>query len=414
MIQTITAGPLGGSIAAMASKSRAHRLLLCAALSRQPVTVHCTARSADILATVACLRALGAEVIDAGDCFLVTPLDRSAIPANAVLDCGESGSTLRFLLPVVCALGGPVQLRMGGRLPDRPLSPLYEELLAHGAQLGRPGSNPLTAAGPLQGTDFVIDASVSSQFISGLLFALPLLGGGTVRLTGRIESAAYLDMTVEALTLAGVTVSRNGSSYAVSGDYDLSADCRVEGDWSNAAFWLCAGAIGTQPITVTGLNLTSSQGDRAILPLLRAFGAKVTETADAVTVAPAALHGIRIDAAQIPDLVPVLSVVAALAGGETEICNAGRLRIKESDRLASTAALLTALGGQVEELPEGLRIRGIGRFHGGTVNACNDHRIAMAAAVAAAAAEGTVTVTGAEAVNKSYPDFWLDYTAMKR
>jgi len=414
MIQSITPAPLGGSIAAMASKSRAHRLLLCAALSQQPVTVHCTARSADILATVACLRALGADITDTGDGFAVTPLDRSAIPANAVLDCGESGSTLRFFLPVVCALGVPVQLKMAGRLPERPLSPLYEELVAHGATLGPVGSNPLTACGPLVGTDFVIDASVSSQYISGLLFALPILGGGTVRLTGRIESAAYLDMTVEALRLSGISVDWADNTYTVCGDYDMSADCRVEGDWSNAAFWLCAGAIGTKPITMTNLNLSSSQGDRAVLQILKDFGAKVTENGDTVTVAPAKLHGIRIDAAQIPDLVPVLSVVAALAEGETEIYNAGRLRIKESDRLTTTANLLSALGSQVEELPEGLRIRGVSRFCGGEVDACNDHRIAMAAAIAASAADGIVTVRGAEAVNKSYPDFWRDYDAMKR
>lgn len=414
MIQTITPAPLGGSIAAMASKSRAHRLLLCAALSQKPVTVHCAARSADILATVACLRALGAGIIDTGDGFAVTPLDRTAIPANAVLDCGESGSTLRFFLPVVCALGVPVQIKMHGRLPERPLSPLYEELVAHGAVLGAPGSNPLPACGPLNGTDFVIDASVSSQFISGLLFALPLLGGGTVQLTGRIESAAYLDMTVEALRLSGISVDWADNTYTVRGDYNMSADCRVEGDWSNAAFWLCAGAIGTGPITMTNLNLTSSQGDRAVVNILRQFGASITEDGDTVTVTPAKLHGIRIDAAQIPDLVPVLSVVAALAEGETEICNAGRLRIKESDRLTTTANLLSALGGQVEELAEGLRIRGIAKFHGGEIDACNDHRIAMAAAVAASAADGTVTITGAEAVNKSYPDFWRDYDAMKR
>lgn len=412
MDQIITGG-LGGVIAAMASKSRAHRLLLCAALSQQPCKVHCTARSADILATVQCLRALGAQITDTGDGFAVTPLRRDAIPADALLDCGESGSTLRFLLPVVCALGTPVRLQMAGRLPERPLSPLYEVLTAHGAQLGTPGSNPLTAAGPLQGADFTIDASVSSQFISGLLFALPLLGGGHVTLTGRIESAAYLDMTVEALNLAGVTVVRDATGYSVRGDYAMSADCRVEGDWSNAAFWLCAGAIGAQPVTVTGLNSLSSQGDRAIVPLLRQFGAAVTESADAVCVAPAPLRGIRIDAAQIPDLVPVLSVVAALAEGETEIYNAGRLRLKESDRLCSTAALLTALGAQVDELPEGLRIHGVSRLRGGEVDAFGDHRIAMAAAIAANAADGAVTVRGAEAVAKSYPDFWSDYQALK-
>ena len=414
MQQVLQPGALHGTIAAMASKSRAHRLLLCAALSKAPSTVYCSARSADILATVACLRALGAGIDDLGDRFTLTPLRRDAIPAGAELHCGESGSTLRFLLPVVCALGAPVRLQMAGRLPERPLSPLYEVLTAHGAALGAPGSNPLEARGPLRGSQFTIDASVSSQFISGLLFALPLLGGGTVQLTGRIESAAYLDMTVEALRLAGVEVSWAQRSCRVRGDYALSGSCRVEGDWSNAAFWLCAGAIGTQPVCMTGLNTSSSQGDRAVLELLAQFGAGVSAQGDSVTVRPGKLRGIRIDAAQIPDLVPILAVVAALSEGESEIFNAGRLRIKESDRLRATAQLLTALGGQVQELPEGLRIRGVGRLSGGSVDACNDHRIAMAAAIAASAADGPVTILGAEAVNKSYPDFWRDYAAMKR
>lgn len=414
MLRFISPAPLAGCIAAMPSKSRAHRLLICAALSQQPVTVHCSARSADILATVSCLRALGANISDQVDHFQVTPLDRRNIPANALLDCGESGSTLRFLLPVVCALGQPVQFQMHGRLPERPLTPLYEELLAHGAHLNPVGTNPLRAAGPLIGTDFCLDASISSQFISGLLFALPLLGGGTLQLTGPIESAAYLDMTVESLELAGVHVQRTTDRFAVQGSYAMPSKCQVEGDWSNAAFWLCAGAIGPYPITMTGLNLQSSQGDRAILSLLRDFGASVIEDGDSVTVSPAELHGIRIDAAQIPDLIPILSIVAALADGETEIFNAGRLRIKESDRLSATAAMLTALGGQVQEFPEGLRIRGIPRFHSGTVDACNDHRIAMAAAIASTAAVGKVTVRDAESVNKSYPDFWRDFDAIKR
>ena len=290
MNQTVTGG-LSGSIAAIGSKSRAHRLLICAALSSQPCTVRCAARSEDILATVRCLRALGARIDNTGEGFAVTPLRRGAVPAGAVLDCGESGSTLRFLLPVACALGAPVRLMQAGRLPQRPLSPLYEVLTAHGARLGAPGSNPLAAAGPLTGTDFTIDASVSSQFVSGLLFALPLLGGGRVNLTGRVESAAYLDLTAEALTLAGVTVLPGDGGYTVRGDYAMPPRCQVEGDWSNAAFWLCAGAIGGRPVTVTGLRCDSSQGDRAVAALLRRFGARVDESAAGVTAAPGPLRG---------------------------------------------------------------------------------------------------------------------------
>jgi len=403
-------GAPGGAIPAMASKSQAHRLLLCAALSARPCRVQCAARSEDILAMVRCLRALGAEIRDTGDGFDVTPLDRGAIVRDAVLDCGESGATLRFLLPVVCALGASVRLRMGGRLPQRPLSPLREVLTDHGAVLDE--GNPLPVSRPLLGTDFVIDASVSSQFVSGLLFALPLLGGGSVRMTGQIASAGYLDMTAQALTTAGIYVRRDAERFTVSGSYAMPPVCSVEGDWSNAAFWLCMGAVGEKSVTVTGLNPASAQGDRAVIALLRRFGAAVTVDADAVTAAPVPLHGCVIDADQVPDLIPALCAVAAAAEGETRIVNAGRLRLKESDRLHGTAAMLSALGGQATETETALRIVGVPRLHGGAVDAAGDHRIAMAAAVAACAADSPVTICGAEAAAKSYPDFWRDFAAL--
>ena len=405
--------PLGGTIPAVASKSMAHRLLLCAALSARPCRVDCATRSADIDATVRCLRALGAEIRDDGAGFDVTPLRRDAVPAGAALDCGESGSTLRFLLPVLGALGAEARLHLAGRLPQRPLSPLYELLVEHGMALGPQGSNPLTVAGRLTGRRFAIDAGVSSQFISGLLFALPLLGGGEVVLTGTVASAGYLDLTAGALRRAGVDVCRTAAGFTVAGDYALPARVRVEGDWSNAAFWLCAGAIGPQPMTVTGLDPSSSQGDRAVVALLRRFGAQVTADGEAVTAAPGPLTGIELDAGPVPDLIPPLAVVAALARGETHIYNAGRLRLKESDRLAAVTALLTGLGAAVEERPDGLVIRG-GALHGGHADACGDHRIAMAAAIAACTAGGPVTLAGAEAVEKSYPAFWRDYAALQR
>ena len=409
MIVRVSGTP-GGVIPAMASKSQVHRLLLCAALSERPSRVLCAARSEDILATVRCLRALGADIRDTGDGFDVTPLDRSRIVHDAVLDCGESGSTLRFLLPVVCALGTSAQLRMAGRLPQRPLSPLREVLIDHGAVLGT--GNPLSAAGPLHGTEFSVDASVSSQFVSGLLFALPLLGGGSVRLTGQAVSAGYLEMTAQALTTAGVCVRRDADGYTVSGSYVMPPVCTVESDWSNAAFWLCMGAMGAKPVGVSGLNPDSAQGDRAITELLQRFGAAVTMDADAVTAAPAPLKGCVIDAEQIPDLIPALCAAAAVADGETRIVNAGRLRLKESDRLHTTAAMLTTLGAQVTESETALRIVGVPRLHGGTVDAAGDHRIAMASAVAACAADGPVTICGAEAAAKSYPDFWRDFAAL--
>jgi 3-phosphoshikimate 1-carboxyvinyltransferase len=412
MNQTVRAGRFGGEIPAIASKSCAHRLLICAALSDAPCRIDCATVSDDILATAACLRALGAQIEPVAGGFAVTPLDRANLPAHAQIDVGESGSTLRFLLPVVAALGVDCAVQMHGRLPERPLSPLYEELTAHGVQLGAPGSNPLSVSGQLIGQAFTLPANVSSQFLSGLLLALPLLGGGTLTMTGTVESGAYLDLTVDAMRRCGIAVTRDGMQFTVAGQYHAAPQMVVEGDWSNAAFWLCAGAVGSRPVTVTNLNLQSAQGDRAIVELLTRFGASVEAAGDRVTVSPAPLTGCEIDAAGIPDLVPVLSAVACAAQGETRIYGASRLRLKESDRLAATHAILGAMGADVQETADGLIFHGGAPLHGATVDAWNDHRIAMTAAIAALRCDGPVTITNAQAVRKSYPAFFQDYAAL--
>ena len=252
--------------------------------------------------------------------------------------------------------------------------------------------------------------------LCALLAALPLLPGSSpLRVTGNVESAAYIAMTEQALRMAGIRFEKVGWEYSISGGqmYDLPEHVEVEGDWSNAAFFLCMGARSPAGVCVAGLYRDSAQGDRAVLDILREMGAEVTAEEETVTVRRGALRGVTIDARPIPDLIPVLSVLAALAEGETVIEHAGRLRLKESDRLASTAAMLSALGGQVTELPEGLCIQGMPQLAGGTVDACNDHRIAMAAAVAAGGCLGNVVVRGSECVNKSYPDFWRDLDGLK-
>lgn len=388
---------LAGTIPAIASKSQAHRLLICAALADRPTTIACPTLSADITATADCLRALGAQIAYENGTFSVTPI--AAVPDHPALDCGESGSTLRFLLPVVCALGANATIRMHGRLPERPLSPLWEELCAHGAVLTRPTPDTIALDGALRPGDYTIAANVSSQFISGLLFALPLLDGpSAITLTGKPESAAYLTMTVRALALFGVVCPFADSSYAVPAGRRYASPCAatVEGDWSNAAFWVVADRICGGTLTVTGLDPDSPQGDRAVVTL-----------ADKI-----AAGGAVVDCQDVPDLVPVLSVLAAVSPGVTEFINAGRLRIKESDRLATTAGVLTALGGDVQERPDGLTVTGKERLAGGTVDSANDHRIAMSAAVASLACEGPVVLTGAQAVNKSYPAFWDDFARL--
>jgi len=385
--------PIGGTVPAIASKSMAHRLMICAALADTPTEIQCRSTSKDIEATKTCLAAMKA--------------------GEKPLRCGESGSTLRFLLPVVAALGLDTEFYMEGRLPDRPLAPLDEQLTAHGATLSKDGAT-LHVSGQLTPGDYTLPGDVSSQYISGLLFALPLLDGpSTLTVTGKVESAPYIAMTLDALAQFGVEITQKDNVYHIPNcGYQSPGMAFVEGDWSNAAFWLCAGAI-SRTVTVTGLDPRSLQGDKAVFDILRQFGAICTRDGDAFTVSPAPLHGINIDAAAIPDLVPILSVVAAKAEGTTRVYNAQRLRLKESDRIETICGLLHNLGAQVEQTPDGMIIHGGKPLAGGTVDSCNDHRIAMAAAVASSICQGEVTVLGAQAVEKSYPHFWEDFEMLR-
>lgn len=411
MKRTLAPGARCGCVRIPASKSQAHRLLICAALGSRETRLVCDGISRDIAATIDCLNALGAQIESCTDGeILVRPIRE--IPAGERrLRCGESGSTLRFLLPVVGALGAEAVFSMEGRLPERPISPLDAELIAHGMMIRREGAL-LYAGGALRPGDYSLPGNVSSQYISALLMALPLLEGESrLEVRGSLESAAYVAMTEEALTLSGIRVEKSGQSYTVPGSQRAALPelVRVEADYSNAAFFLCIGALSPLGMMVMGLPAASAQGDRAVLEILRGFGAEMMWEDGAVLIRRGELKGRVIDASPIPDLIPVLSVVAAVSEGETRIVNAGRLRLKESDRLSSTTQMLRSLGADITELEDGLLIRGRVSLTGGTVDACGDHRIAMSAAVAACASDGAVTVEGAQCVEKSYPRFWEDF-----
>ncbi len=427
--QRVGNAPLRGQVACIASKSYGHRILLGAALARvtggrvPSVGLHNT--SEDLAATRRVLSALLAD------------------ETGAPLDCGESGTTLRLMVPVAAALQGRAAGLLSGRVQDisftgqgqlmkRPMGPLMEAMETHGVKLMQDGEI-LHCVGRMTPGDYSIAANVSSQYISGLLFALPLLAGdSTLTLQGPVASRGYIEMTLDVLSRFGIEIRTEETGAAgepvrfrIPGEqvYSGPAHMDVEGDWSNAAFWLAAGAIGGGPLTVTNLNLQSLQGDRAILEILRAFGAQVQTDAAAGSVTVSReqpLHGITVDVEQIPDLAPVLAVVAATAEGTSRLLGAARLRLKESDRLRTTAALVQALGGRAEEGEDSLTVYGLqpGQpgeadgaslekpLSGGTVDGAGDHRIVMGAAVAAAACRTPVRILGAEAVNKSYPGFF--------
>lgn len=402
-----------GKIKAITSKSVAHRLLICSAFADAPTRILCEETNKDIEATAACLSALGASIKRNAPYYEVSPVSPENITRGATLPCGESGSTLRFLLPIAAALGADCSFLLEGRLADRPLSPLREELESHGVSIS--GKNPISISGKLCGREFSIDGSVSSQFVSGLLFALTLLKNEAIlTVTGKIESAPYIDITCYALSLFGAPVQKNENKFTVSARASLASPSylEAEGDWSNAAFPLALGVLDGE-VEVCGLNPDSAQGDKRIIDLLLRFGADISVSDNGSYIARrSSLKGIDIDASQIPDLVPVLATVASVAEGRTRIYGASRLRLKESDRLFTVSDMLRRLGAKIEENDDGLTVEGVRALRGGSVSSYNDHRIAMSAAVAASVCESAVEIDGAEAVNKSYPDFWEDASSL--
>ncbi|MEM1483680.1 3-phosphoshikimate 1-carboxyvinyltransferase [Oscillospiraceae bacterium PP1C4] len=396
---------LCGEITAPPSKSEAHRALICAALAAGDSIVSPLSASEDMIATAQVLRAMGMQITrEAGSAAV---RGGTCAKGEVTLDCKESGSTLRFLLPVAAALGLQAVFCGEGRLPERPIGTLSNQLKEHGITFSAERM-PFTISGKLTGGCFTLPGDVSSQFVSGLLFALPLVDSDSeIVLTSPLQSAGYVDMTLSTLRQSGIEIIITENGYRINGNQVYRAgDKAVEGDYSNAAFWLCAGAIGGE-ISVGGLDADSMQGDRAIVEVIRRFGGTIATENSIVTSGKTPLSGCRIDAAPIPDLVPVIAVMAAFAQGNTEIYNAARLRIKESDRLQAVSALLRNLGGKVDEYPDRLVIHG-GGLRGGEADGANDHRIIMAAAVAAQLCSEPVIIRGAQAVNKSYPNFFDD------
>ena len=392
---------LSGAVTPPPSKSQAHRLLIAAALAEGTSTLHNIARSQDIEATLRCVTALGGSWTEASPGTLtVTGIGGRRFSGGELprLDCGESGSTLRFFIPIALAVAGGGIFTGHGRLMERPQGP-YFQLFDKKGIFYEQKDGVLTVRGALTPGEYVLPGNVSSQFFTGLLFALPLLDGvSAVVSSTEIESQAYITMTLEAMRQAGVPVAERPGlrSFEVLHAAYHPFAATVEADWSQAAFWYAANFLDSR-VEIRDLNPDSGQGDKVVSE----FYWQLARPGDA-----------EIDVSGCPDLLPPLAVMAAVRSGTTRFVNAARLRIKESDRLSTITAAMTALGAEVHEEPDRLIIVGKPSLPGGTVDCANDHRIAMMAAIAATGCTGPVTVLGAECVQKSYPDFWEVYKTL--
>lgn len=401
---------LKGRVDIPGSKSYAHRMLTTAAFSHADSVLSGDFSSDDMKATLRVLTALGARIQPIAGGVKVMP---AVIPERATADCGESGSTLRFAVPVSAALGIQTTFIGSKRLGERPMEELFDCLSEHGIEISGRGL-PFTLSGKLTAGDYSINAARSSQFVTGLLLALPLLNGDSTLTVHGEASKAYIDITLDVLNACGAQISRQDNTFFIrGGGYNVSGEKRVEGDWSNAAFWMVAGIFGEQ-IDIGNLNGSSRQGDRRVAELLRQAGGDVFMQDGYLTAKRSSLHAIEFDADDIPDAVPAMSVALAAASGTSAITGVKRLRLKESDRLTAVLDMLTRLGvpARYDGQNDALIITGIQSFNGAALFSYNDHRLAMAGAVAALRARSCVTLSGAEAVNKSYPAFFSDYQSL--
>lgn len=404
MKMTFAPSVLDGKVTAVPSKSHLHRILVAAALSDAPCKIFCSASSDDADATVRCLNALGARITREDDGFSVTPV--GTVAEGCVLDCGESGTTLRFMLPVSCVLGADATVTGRGRLPLRPIGALTDTLTAGGVTLSRERL-PLALSGRLAYGEYAVDGSVSSQYVSGLLLALGSLKDKSVLTAeGTAVSRGYIDMTLDAMKTFGVEVSRKGNRYVIDGGgYRSPRTVTAEGDWSGAAFPLAAGILAGD-VTVTGLNPDSAQRDKKMVDIVRLMGGDIVFVDNGVRARKSALHAVTADLSDVPDLAPVLSVLAAAAEGESVFTGVNRLRDKESDRLRAVAENLDAMGTETRIGEDSLTVCGGKIKSGFCALGYGDHRMVMSAAVAALAVGGEVT--DGECVSKSYPAFFRD------
>jgi len=405
---------LWGQVRVPPSKSVCHRALICASLSSGVSNITNVDFSEDIEATCEALKSLGV-IIEKGSNSLAIKGNPNLYVKKPNVHCFQSGSTLRFLIPLAATLGEEITFTGDGKLVERPLNVYYDIFESQKIYYKTEGGKlPLTINGKLKSGDYKVRGDVSSQFVTGLLFALPLLAGDSkIEITTELESKSYVDITIDMLEKFGVCVG--GSSYRefiIKGNQTYKeVDCNIEGDFSQVAFWLVMGALG-KGITCMGLDTDSLQGDRIIVHILKDMGVEIEEKENCIEVKPSKTTGVVIDVSQCPDLVPVLAALASVSHGTTEIINAARLRIKESDRLKAITSELNKIGAEVIEEEDCLIIHGKEKLKGGNVNSWKDHRIAMALAAVSSKCTEPLVIEGAECVKKSYPGFWEDFRSL--
>jgi 3-phosphoshikimate 1-carboxyvinyltransferase len=413
MTKIIQPAPLTGAISIPPSKSLSHRAVLAAALAEGESVIENLIFSEDIEATTEAIRSLGVQAIRQGNTLTIRREGKLKAPTQPLF-CNESGSTLRFLIPFAGLFDQPVTFTGAGKLTTRPLNPYFDLFDRQGIHYDYPGQLPLTVHGRLKPGRFEMPGHISSQFVTGLLYVLPLLDGDSeILLTSPLESRDYVTLTLQILEIFGIEVETLSTEhYKIRGNQVFKpARYKVEGDYSQAAFWIAGGLIGNG-LVLKDLAQQSQQGDQRILQIVSDMGGKLDWREDQLMVSRSTTHGTVIDASQCPDLVPICATLAALSEGTTHIINAGRVRLKESDRLTAICTELNKLGANIQEEPEGLVIQGVGQLSGGDVEGWNDHRIVMSLAMASIKCTDQVRISGSGAVKKSYPHFFEDFEAL--
>jgi 3-phosphoshikimate 1-carboxyvinyltransferase len=383
---------LKGEITVPPSKSAAHRALVCSFLAGGGKVT---------------------PIISSNDMIAMQQVIKALNNNDEIVDCIESGNTLRFMIPVASALGKKCTFVGSGRLPERPITEYLRLLPQHGVKCtATNGKIPLSIEGKLTSGTFEIAGNISSQYITGLLLALPILDGDSkIVLTTKLESKPYVDMTIKVMADFGVVAQETDYGYFVKGNQQyIQRDYTVESDWSQAAFFLAGGATNGD-VTLKGLDINSTQGDKEIVNILKQFGADIEVNEEYIRCKKSNLKGINIDVSNIPDTVPALAVVASFASGTTTIYGGERLRLKESDRIESVVTNLKKLGVKVEEKPDGMVITG-SNLKGAQLCGFNDHRIPMAFSIAGLSAQGETVITDAQSINKTYPNFFDDYNSL--